>query len=100
MLYMNDYEIERALRHYANHPVLGKATKFLADFKDEVDMHSDGWPYWAAPVRAAAKLMTLIQHPTQATEQAFRQALVPIRGFYTRRGNAAGMRFPTIRSKT
>ena len=61
MLFMNEYDIEMAVRRNTSHPVLRKATSFLLEFKEEVNGHSDGWAYWSAPVRSAAKLMTLIQ---------------------------------------
>jgi hypothetical protein len=93
MLYMNDFDIFQAVERHLNHPVLSKATRFLVAFKQEVDSHSDGWAYWRPPVQAAAKLMTLVQG-ADATEAQYRAALAPIKSFYTRRGNAAGMQFP------
>lgn len=105
MLFMNRYEIEEQLHRHGNHPVVGWAVRFLSAFQHEVDEHSDGWPYWSLPVKAAAQLMTLIQDhdkavrrsypPTpEVTEDQLRKAIGPIKAFYTRRGNAAGMRFP------
>ena len=60
MKFMNTWDIDEAVARFPGHPVLGKATRFLARFRDEVDAHSDGWAYWAAPVRAAAKLIAMI----------------------------------------
>lgn len=94
MLFMNEDEIDIAADRYRGHPVLGKATRFLAAFREEVNEHSDGWPYWRPPVVAAAQLMRLIQNPDSATEAALKKAMSPIRTFYTRRGSAAGMKFP------
>ena|SRR5271165_5007781 len=94
MLYMNEHEITIASDRFTDHPILGRAARFLAWFRDEVNEHSDGWPYWKPPVRAAAKLMTLILHPEQATEASLKVAITPIKTFYTRRGTAAGMKFP------
>jgi len=91
---MNEHEIDEAIARHRSHVVLSKATQFLAAFRDEVNAHSDGWPYWSAPVHSAAKLMTLIQNPHTATEAAFKASLKPIRAFYTRKGNAAGMKWP------
>jgi len=93
MYFMNESEIERAVERHASHPVLSKATKFLGNFRDEVNGHSDGWAYWRQPVNAAKKLMTLI-NSGDATEKQYRAALGPIKSFYTRRGTAAGMQFP------
>lgn len=95
MRFMNEFDIESAHNRYRNHPVLGKATRFLLEFMNEVNAHSDGWPYWAVPVRAARQLMELIEdNPERATEAAYRKALTPIKSFYTRRGYQAGMQFP------
>jgi hypothetical protein len=95
MLYMNDYDIMQLAQRYGNHPVLGKAVDFLEAFVFEVNHHSDGWAYWRRPVDAAAKLMTFLQHPgPMPTEADFRKTLTPIKAFYTRHGNAAGMKWP------
>lgn len=94
MLFHNEWEVRENAMRYARHPVLSRATKFLAALVEETNGHSDGWPYWSAPAKAARKLMTLIDNPATATEAAYRAALAPIRAFYTRVGNAAGMRFP------
>lgn len=111
MLFMNEFEIGEALDRYGSHPVLGKAARFLARYREQVNQHSDGWPYWSAPVRAAAKLMTLLQDAnkagyqpyasdyTEPSEADLRAALRPIRAFYTRRGYAAGMVFPELDAK-
>jgi hypothetical protein len=98
MLYMNEWDIATAwLRaERSQNAVLIRATKFLAQFQEEVNAHSDGWPYWSAPVKAAAKLMTLVQNSEMPTETDLRKALTPIKSFYTRRGNAAGMKFPEV----
>jgi hypothetical protein len=96
MLYLNDYEIAVAVTRFERHPVLGPAARFLNQFRNEVNAHSDGWAYWRQPVRAAAKLMTMIQHPEQEpTEAALTAALSPIKAFYTRHGNHAGMDYPS-----
>lgn len=97
MNYMNDFEIMGAQARWKNHPVLSKAAQFLAAFKEQVDNNSDGWAYWKAPVAAANKLMCLLQNPpANVTEADLKKALAPIKAFYTRRGNAAGMQMPVI----
>jgi hypothetical protein len=94
-MWMNEYEIDEAVHKHARHPVLSKATKFLAAFRNEVNRHSDGWPYWRPPAQAADKLMELIERePARATEAELRKALTPIKRFYTTRGKAAGMQWP------
>ena len=108
MLFMNRWEVEEAASRYSADTVLGRAARFLRDLMNEVDAHSDGWAYWGPPLRAAKKLMELVQAgeanrhnrytnipQVEITEQAFTKAISPIKAFYTRRGNAAGMAFPT-----
>lgn len=106
-MWMNEWDIVEARAEFENHPVLSKATTFLELFVNEVNEHSDGWPYWKAPSHAADKLMTLIEGARRAkynwkpatpevTEQDFKKALIPIKSFYTRKGNAAGMKWPEV----
>lgn len=100
MLFMNEYEIDEAVRRYAPDTTQGRGARFLAAYRDEVNAHSDGWPYWSAPVRAAAKLMRLLtwkrEQANDVTETELHKALTPIKSFYTRRGYAAGMKFPEV----
>lgn len=110
MMFLNEYEIDRTAETLRSDPVMGPATRFLADFRDQVNGHSDGWAYWPLPVRAAKSLMTLIQnaenakrgrfdarHPVEpVTAAAVKAAMRPIKSFYTRRGYAAGMKMPDI----
>jgi len=114
-MFMNEWDIAGALARHAKHPVLGPATRFLADYRDEVNAHSDGWPYWSPPVRAAKALMELIKRgddfalasfirtgaaaPVDVTEADLAKALRPIKAFMTRRGNAAGMKLPPLRKE-
>lgn len=106
-MWMNESEIDEAVRRFATHPVLGPAARFLEAFKDQVNGHSDGWPYWTAPSKAANKLMTWLAghlrggmgaYPrlSEPTEAEFRKTLAPIKAFYTRRGYAAGMVMPPL----
>lgn len=94
--WLNRWDVDEAVERFAKHPVLGKATKFLKEFVEEVDSHSDGWPYWKAPAHAAQSLMDLIQSPKLATEEALAKAMSPIKSFMTKRGTAAGMKMPEI----
>ncbi len=101
MKFMNEMDIAEAARRHRGHPVLGPATRFLAEFKDQVNAHSDGWPYWSPPAKAAAKLMDLVDtnpwdEPKPVTEADLRRALAPIKSFMTRRGLAAGMVMPPL----
>jgi hypothetical protein len=107
-MWMNGYEIEEAAERFGAHPVLGPATLYLQTFKNEVNEHSDGWPYWSAPAKAADKLMNLIHSNLRAGMGAYpnveaptladvKKAIAPIKAFYTRRGKAAGMKEPELR---
>ncbi len=106
-MWMNEGEIDRATEVFASHPVLGKGAKFLAAFRDEVNAHSDGWPYWKLPAQAADKLMTLLQghmfagmgaYPRlpKPTDADLNKAIAPIKAFYTRKGYKAGMKLPSL----
>jgi hypothetical protein len=106
-MWMNEFEIEQAIEKFKSHPVLGKGARFLGAFRDEVNEHSDGWPYWKLPGKAAEKLMDLLHghmyagmgaYPRLAepTEADLKKAVAPIKSFYTRRGSAAGMKFPSL----
>jgi len=94
---MNEYEIEEAVSRYLEHPVLGPATRTLANLVGMVNANSDGWPYWRKPAQAAAKLTDLIQqgirHDREAyqlprapevTAAQYKAALVPLKAFRTR----------------
>jgi len=109
--WMNEYEIDEAMNILGNDPLLGKYVRFLEEFKNQVNSHSDGWPYWKLPAHAAGQLMTLLKAamdmkrygrttsesaPQEVTEQMLRKAMGPIKAFYTRRGTAAGMEFPKL----
>ena len=63
---------------------------------NEVNEHSDGWSYWNPPAKAAAKLMKIVNGYMEPTEYQLKLALIPIKSFYTRRGYAAGMKFPEV----
>ena len=110
MRYMNTMDLDDARERYREHPVLGPATFTLDALRTWVDSHSDGWAYWSPPVRAAERLMALIEgdeHPEgrhgarfdplrqDARPAALKAALRPIKSFRTRaRPPKWGMREP------
>lgn len=96
MLFMNTWEIDEAVIQNQGRPVLGKASLFLLQLRDEVNRVSDGWHSWPLPARAAKQLMELVQGKLPAEESSYRKALSPIKSFYTRHGKAAGMRWPEV----
>lgn len=102
MRFMNTYEIDEAVERFERHPVLGPASKLLAQLRDKADNVSDGWCYWPKPVRAANKLIELVDVPRyqpeamdKATPAAFKAAMVPVKAFCTRQG-WADIEFPAI----
>jgi len=95
MMFLNEYEIERAVEHNADHPVLSAASRTLANLAEWTNQNSDGWPYWSKPLHAAVRLMTMIGRnldgmcpwgDDDALDAEYRKALVPIRAFRTRQG--------------
>ncbi len=95
--FMNDVEIQVASTRWVDHPVLGPATKTLANLRQWANCNSDGWAYWPKPARAAARLMELIDRDgtsryyfddtrADATVAEYRRALAPIKAFRTRQG--------------
>lgn len=98
---MNEYEINEAAQKFAGHPLLGPATQTLASLVTAVNGCSDGWPYWRAPSRAAAKLQDLVTQGIKAERERYvrpgtaepdaaqlRAAYVQLRAFRTRRASA------------
>lgn len=100
-MFMNEYEIAIAVQSTQHRPIQNRAARFLEAFKDQVNQHSDGWPYWHVATHAAKRLMELLrrermQSGEDITEEELRKAISPVKAFYTRRGNAAGMTFPEV----
>lgn len=102
-MWMNEHDISEAANRFVDHPVLGPATRTLYELMDDVNSHSDGWPYWKAPANAAAKLMELIQgdrswearhgEREDVTLEQLRKAYRPLKAFRTRRGEECGLTF-------
>jgi hypothetical protein len=95
VLYMNRYDVAESMHRYRDHPILGPATVTLAGLVDWTDTHSDGWPYWSKPCRAARALQELIgntrtflDNPArdEVTIDDLKRAYRPVRSFATRHG--------------
>ena len=94
MRFMNRWDIDEAVRRYDDHPVLGPATQTLLNLEEWTDSHSDGWAYWPKPVRAAKRLMEMIERDgtwnyrtddrEDVTVEEYKAALRPIKAFRTR----------------
>lgn len=106
MRFMNEYDIENALRTYGSEISGGEATPNRAHLAAVVarlarwaDRNSDGWAYWPKPCRAALKAIELIDARTwqersdflakDATDLEVTIALRPIKSFLTRHGVSA-----------
>lgn len=93
MLFMNEYEIEDALRRVdpEETPNLAGAIVNLANLAAWTNANSDGWPYWSKPCRAAKSLQALIQgvdryDPEDVLPTQVSKALSPVKAFLTRQG--------------
>lgn len=96
MRFMNEDDVAEALVTYAEHPILGSATRTLSALVIATNRNSDGWCYWPKPARAAAKLIELITRDgtsqyrsddrPDVTVAEYRKALTPLKAFRTRSG--------------
>lgn len=96
MRYMNEYDLDEARRRYDRDEVPNRArlTVAVSNLRDWTDQNSDGWAYWAKPVRAASRAMALIESTTfeenrrrseqDASDAETVAALRPIKAFLTR----------------
>lgn len=99
MRFMNEYEVEDALRTFDPDvtPNRARAAANLARLVEWTNANSDGWPYWAKPARSAAKVMDLLTGDgTWATKERLETedctaaeltaALRPVKAMLTRAG--------------
>lgn len=97
MRFMNHWDIDERASQYAEHELLGPATRTLRNLRDAADANSDGWHSWPKPAHAANRLMTLIERDGTAqyrfddvradvTAAELRKAYAPIKAFRTRSG--------------
>lgn len=96
MRFMNYCDMVTAHRRAvaSKDPVRAVAAQFIMQLAEETDAHSDGWAHWPAPCNAAQRMIALADGRTPSSPEAFKRALAPVKAFYTRRGNAASMKFP------
>lgn len=96
-MYMNEYDVEDALRRFDTDetPNLAHASLALYRLMRWTNSNSDGWPYWPKPARAATRVMELIETARKrerngtlrdATEAEVKTALRPVKSFLTRHG--------------
>ena len=96
MSWMNRDEIEAALFQTPEDSNAERGARTLYRLMRWTDSHSDGWPYWQKPSRAATRLMEAIQRAQEAgrrgggyvdiTEAELKKAYTPIKAFLTRQG--------------
>lgn len=95
MLFMNDFDINRAARVLRDDPAGSEAVRQVALLRDWANANSDGWCYWPKPVNAAKGVIQLINAAVDAfyagstpkvDPAALRKALRPVRAFRTRQG--------------
>lgn len=101
-MWMNEYDIDDAVRRTSadtERPNLRTAVGILDRLKDWTNSHSDGWPYWRAPAKAAAKLMALTHYRAAGygrqtddiSDAELKAAITPIKSFLTKQQNAKRM---------
>jgi hypothetical protein len=101
MTWMNRYDVDEALDHYAHRRPdavnYGKAAYILAALVAWVDGNSDGWGYWPKPTRAAARLTDRLDgfrrrwiddDTSDLTDEELRAAVRPVLSFLTRQVNS------------
>jgi hypothetical protein len=97
MKFMNEWDIENAVARWSGHKVLGPAARQMEILRDYANANSDGWPYWVAAEKSAARLVELIERDgtaqwthalnaerTDATLPELRKALTEVKKFRTR----------------
>lgn len=96
MSWMNRYEIEEALRWTDEGSNAESGARTLYRLMRWTDNHSDGWPYWQKPSKAATRLMDALQKVKESgrrdgdyvdiTEAELKAYYRPIKAFLTRQG--------------
>jgi hypothetical protein len=97
-MWMNEDEIERMLNRFDEDTNLITGARILYRLMRWTNSHSDGWPYWQKPSRAANRLMELLQSKDDEYRRTgdvadvdykdLQKTLTPIKAFLTREGVA------------
>lgn len=85
MKFYNDFDIEMAARRHQENPILSRAARVLAEYRDIVNQNSDGWGTWTAGTKVAGSLVDLLEKH-EASETDVRKAVTRVKSFCTRRG--------------
>jgi MoxR-like ATPase len=95
---MNEHDVEEARHQWQDHKVLGPAAETLSNVVWATNACSDGWAYWPKPVRAAQRLMTMLDTCAQLDRRAkelpddaellatYKLAVRPLKALRTRQG--------------
>ena len=93
MRYVNEYDLEDMARRFdpESVPVVTVGLLILVRLVNWTNRNSDGWAYWPKPVRAAARLIDLVESvdrfdPEDVSVADLNRALVPVKAFATRQG--------------
>jgi hypothetical protein len=93
MKFWNEYDVEQALRRATNpdRPTRLRGILVVLRLMNWTNANSDGWAYWPKPVRAANRLMELLDsgdrwEPEDVEPKDLRKACAPIKAFLTRQG--------------
>lgn len=96
MTWLNEWDIELAVERWEDYPNLGTGARALDALAAWTNGNSDGWPYWAKPARASARLMGLLAAKeteyrqggsvADLSDSELSQVLRPIKAFLTRQG--------------
>jgi hypothetical protein len=95
MYFMNEMEVDEAIAWHARGersilsrgertPITALAANYLGAYRDIVNQHSDGWPYWGSD--KATDLMKLVQGEVPATQANLERAVRRIKSFCLKRG--------------
>jgi hypothetical protein len=112
-MFMNRHEVVETLAYCGDQvedvPNLYEGARVLYSLMEWVDSHSDGWPYWQPPQRAAAKLIEAFHDRnyalrfgqnrdgsplTDVSDAELSACLRPIKAFLTRQGVDHGSELP------
>lgn len=100
-MFLSEYDADQAYARFTADPAtpnLGRAADTLVNLIDWTNSNSDGWPYWAKPSRAAARLQDALwaslyawrggDDPVDLTDAQLTAVLKPVKAFLTRQGVA------------
>ena len=97
-MFMNEFDIEELQGRFSKElPNLRRGATVLKNLMEWTNSHSDGWPYWQKPSRAANRLQERLQAASDTyrrgdvedmTDAELRAVLTPIKSFLTRHGVA------------